>query len=220
MPWQESSIHLPEEVIVDILLRLPVKSLLRFSSISPVLRPLLISRLWALAIPPLDPDIFVYMYGFAYDESTDDYIIVVVSDFLALFSLKANSWEILDDECEYTYQNDMPTPGSILNGAIHWIFAVFLFVFYLRRGQAGAVEHLILFGFNLVLLGTHRRSKTVEKKYHVIIWRRLKSNGDQLEGSVAGHYRSTAAYEGFFGDAVVAVFKVFECFGLVLVIGW
>ncbi|KAI9114946.1 hypothetical protein K1719_013959 [Acacia pycnantha] len=44
------------------------------------------------------------------------------------------------------------------------IFAVFLFVFYLRRGQAGAVEHLILFGFNLVLLGTHRRSKTVEKK--------------------------------------------------------
>ncbi|XP_054786085.1 F-box/kelch-repeat protein At3g06240-like [Prosopis cineraria] len=71
-------------------------------------------------IPPLNRNIFVYMYGFAYDESTDDYILVLVSDFLAFFSLKTKSWEILADECQYIYQWDEPTSGSILNGAIHW----------------------------------------------------------------------------------------------------
>ncbi|XP_028761026.1 F-box/kelch-repeat protein At3g23880-like [Neltuma alba] len=93
-------------------------------------------------IPALDPDIFVYMYGFAYDESTDDYLLVLVSEVLAFFSIKTKSWEILAEDCQYTSQwDDEPTAGSILNGAIHW---------FAKRIQQPPPECFTIISFDII----------------------------------------------------------------------
>ncbi|RHN52061.1 putative F-box domain, galactose oxidase/kelch, beta-propeller, F-box associated interaction [Medicago truncatula] len=72
-----------------------------------------------------------YLYGFGYDPSTDDYLVVVVScdtDFhnfssqLEFFSLRDNRWkEIEGTPFPYMNTSDYSMVGSVFNGAIHWL---------------------------------------------------------------------------------------------------
>ena len=88
--------------------------------------------------PPIWVNKFVFLCGFGYDASTDDYLIVQVSyhDWTAhvdvivyeTFSVKTNSWRNVEVEgLSYTYTNlrdydvDSPRIGSFLNGSIHWL---------------------------------------------------------------------------------------------------
>ncbi|GAU26312.1 hypothetical protein TSUD_56100 [Trifolium subterraneum] len=84
---------------------------------------------------PLSPlsfnldEVFEYFYGFGYDLSTDDYLIVSISygtnsSYFEFFSLRANKWEQIDDATHIHYLNNMEgydcEAGSLFNGAIHW----------------------------------------------------------------------------------------------------
>ncbi|KAL5065328.1 hypothetical protein RYX36_027065 [Vicia faba] len=68
-----------------------------------------------------------YFYGFGYDHSTDDYL-VVYHDYseepplhLEYFSLKANAWkQVKGPHFPYTLE-DGPKGGCLYNGAIHWL---------------------------------------------------------------------------------------------------
>ncbi|GAU41599.1 hypothetical protein TSUD_196690 [Trifolium subterraneum] len=83
---------------------------------------------------PLSPnDFFLNFYGFGYDQSTDDYLLVsmsyetdfddTISSHLEIFSLRANMWkEIEDIDIPYTSAVDAePKLGLLFSGAIHWI---------------------------------------------------------------------------------------------------
>jgi hypothetical protein len=82
----------------------------------------------------LDDEDTDYFYGFGYDQSTDDYLIVLLSShtnssYLEFFSLRANTWKQIDEGTHFHYLNaieDDPKLGLFFNGAIHW------FVYHLR----------------------------------------------------------------------------------------
>ncbi|XP_065871541.1 F-box/kelch-repeat protein At3g06240-like [Euphorbia lathyris] len=85
---------LPQEVIEDILSRLPVKSILRFKSAS---------KKW--------------LFGFGYDSISDDYKIIGAWDsHLRICSLKTNSWKIL----EYSFKYSSAVTAVHSDGALYW----------------------------------------------------------------------------------------------------
>ncbi|KEH32240.1 putative F-box domain, galactose oxidase/kelch, beta-propeller, F-box associated interaction [Medicago truncatula] len=68
------------------------------------------------------------LYGFGYDQLTDDYLVVLsffpyISSHFEFFSLRANTW--IQIECtDSPFANgidDKPSVGSLYNGAIHWL---------------------------------------------------------------------------------------------------
>ncbi|CAK8563587.1 unnamed protein product [Lathyrus sativus] len=68
-----------------------------------------------------------YFYGFGYDHSTNDYLVVSMCHPLHLeyFSLKSNTWkEVEAPHFSYADMNiyrNQPKGGSLYNGAIHWL---------------------------------------------------------------------------------------------------
>jgi len=72
-----------------------------------------------------------YLYGFGYDPSTNDYLVVVMSfdkdvhNFLLhveFFSLRDNRWkEIEGPHFPYKNSSHYSMVGSLFNGAIHWL---------------------------------------------------------------------------------------------------
>ena len=75
-----------------------------------------------------------YFYGFGYDQSTDDYLLVSmlidpvtnISSQLEFFSLRGNSWKEIEIEgSHFRYSNpiedEQPKPGLLFNEAIHWL---------------------------------------------------------------------------------------------------
>lgn len=73
-----------------------------------------------------------YFYGFGYDHSTDDYLVVLMFHHvlhnpplqLVYFSLKGNTWkEVEGPPYRFTNRNNEEEPkgGSLYNGAIHWL---------------------------------------------------------------------------------------------------
>ncbi|XP_058759174.1 F-box/kelch-repeat protein At3g23880-like [Vicia villosa] len=88
-----------------------------------------------IPFPPFGSNLdATYFYGFGYDQSTDDYLVVSMSDdsnsanfysHLEFFSLRANTWKEI--ECttgtHFPYMNacDDPRVGSLFNDAIHWL---------------------------------------------------------------------------------------------------
>ncbi|KEH31282.1 putative F-box domain, galactose oxidase/kelch, beta-propeller, F-box associated interaction [Medicago truncatula] len=71
---------------------------------------------------------FGSLYGFGYDQSRDDYLVVSIScdktrsSHLEFFSLKDNSWREIEGT-HTAYRNGFYNAkvGSLLNGAIHWL---------------------------------------------------------------------------------------------------
>lgn len=77
---------------------------------------------------PFPPNVsHLSFYGFGYDDSTDDYLVVSVSyDYLGFFSLRANEWEEIVDTVHLPYccrasSFVFPLVESVFNGAIHWL---------------------------------------------------------------------------------------------------
>jgi F-box interacting protein len=86
----------------------------------------------------LDDKYFCFLYGFGYDRSSDDYLVVSlscdtsstlanISSHFEIFSLRASTWNEI--ECtglvKYTHfpfmnAYDDPKVGTLFNGAIHW----------------------------------------------------------------------------------------------------
>jgi F-box interacting protein len=99
---------------------------------------------------PLSPLSFVlegeadYFYGFGYDHSTDDYLVVSMSSstnssYLEFFSLRANTWKQIDEGTHFHYLNaieDDPIVGLFFNGAIHW----FVYCLNLKKDVILAID--------------------------------------------------------------------------------
>ena len=75
---------------------------------------------------------FCHLYGFGYDQSTDDYLVVLLSydptlpnrsSHLEFFSLRDNTWKELEGtHFPYLNANEFePRGGSFFNGAIYWL---------------------------------------------------------------------------------------------------
>ncbi|XP_058731660.1 F-box/kelch-repeat protein At3g06240-like [Vicia villosa] len=71
-----------------------------------------------------------YFYGFGYDDSTDDYLVVSMSRInsrdpplrLEYFSLKSNTWKQVEGPyLPYGFQEYEPKGGLLYKGAIHWV---------------------------------------------------------------------------------------------------
>ncbi|MED6185897.1 hypothetical protein PIB30_061566 [Stylosanthes scabra] len=67
-------------------------------------------------------------YGFGYDPSTDDYLVVcdkqrlLTDNQIGFFSLRDNSWKIVSTPFPYQKPpNLMPKAGTLLNAPIHWL---------------------------------------------------------------------------------------------------
>ncbi|KAK7348261.1 hypothetical protein VNO80_22812 [Phaseolus coccineus] len=78
----------------------------------------------------MDAMFFTFLYGFGYDPSTDDYLVVQasynvdseVATRVEFFSLRANAWKEIEG-IHLSYMNccDDAKTGLLLNGAIHWL---------------------------------------------------------------------------------------------------
>ncbi|KAI4353040.1 hypothetical protein L6164_002018 [Bauhinia variegata] len=73
-----------------------------------------------------------FLFGFGYDPSTDEYLVLLGSydpnatsliNHFELFSMKTNTWRIniMGTEFPYVNPNDEPVAGLFLNDAIHWL---------------------------------------------------------------------------------------------------
>ncbi|XP_065879804.1 F-box protein At4g22390-like isoform X2 [Euphorbia lathyris] len=127
---QEAMVELPKEIVTEILLRFPVKSLLRFKT---ACKPWIL--VWNPSLPTeykIIPSPRISRYELAamgYDRSSDDYKIVkvpsgcpIVEDYssVVIFSLKNNSWsnKIISKRNSVSYY--APWLIYAKNG-IHWI---------------------------------------------------------------------------------------------------
>ncbi|PNY14846.1 F-box protein [Trifolium pratense] len=121
---------------------------------------------WSPFASNLYKQYYVDFYGFGYDQSTDDYLLVTMSsqdDYnwaplpcLELFSLRANAWKQIKDT-QFTYTrpigNEHPTTGFLFNGAIHW----FAYCCELRRDVIVAFDLMEKKLFNIHLPGDFHR---------------------------------------------------------------
>ncbi|TXG59006.1 hypothetical protein EZV62_016835 [Acer yangbiense] len=118
----------PNELTIDILLHLPIKSLCRFKYADIfffIYNPS--TREYSREIPDVLPvneesNSFYYSFaGFGYVESIDDYKFVRVihdENILHIFSLRNNSWKIVEGNFPVRKPNFIH--GVSLNGAVHW----------------------------------------------------------------------------------------------------
>ncbi|XP_016196305.1 F-box/kelch-repeat protein At3g06240-like [Arachis ipaensis] len=138
---------LPAELVRGILMRIPIKNLVRLRGFVALFEDPHYIVIWN----PLTRSHRVFscegyknyspmqkllkrsaMFGFGYDASEDDYLVLLawrntrkMEDYLGLFSLRTNSWTT----SKVTLPNDplrkriISLPGVFLNGAIHWWIA-------------------------------------------------------------------------------------------------
>ncbi|XP_057801764.1 uncharacterized protein LOC131016949 [Salvia miltiorrhiza] len=109
----KQSLHLPEEIIEEILSRLAVKSLLKFR----------ISR-----ILPETPGYKHWFYGFGCDESSGDYKVIASADepferknnIAKVYSLKTDSWKETTGPWELFMTFRAEQRGMLASGKLHW----------------------------------------------------------------------------------------------------
>ncbi|XP_027921322.1 F-box/kelch-repeat protein At3g23880-like [Vigna unguiculata] len=82
-------------------------------------------------MPNKDPMLLTFLFGFGYDSSTDDYLVVKVlrmafscvsGNRVEILSLRANAWKEIEG-IHFSYLNcfnDMKV-GLLFNGALHWV---------------------------------------------------------------------------------------------------
>ncbi|XP_027904253.1 F-box/kelch-repeat protein At3g06240-like isoform X2 [Vigna unguiculata] len=131
---------------MEILLRLPVKSLVRLKCVCSCRGFLLLNSdqsLWVwnpstgvhrkLPSTLIESDLKTFLQGFGYDPSTDDYLVVRVSckpkhatNGVEFFSFRTNVWTHVE-VTHLSYINDLEhnKGGLLLNGAIHWLVCRF-----------------------------------------------------------------------------------------------
>ncbi|GAU19178.1 hypothetical protein TSUD_198590 [Trifolium subterraneum] len=85
-----------------------------------------------LLLSPVKYNFSSYLYGFGYDRSKDDYLLVSLSyddrrllldksSHLEIFSIRDNTWKKLEDPpFRYKSGYNYPKLGLFFNGAIHW----------------------------------------------------------------------------------------------------
>ncbi|XP_016165189.1 F-box/kelch-repeat protein At3g06240-like [Arachis ipaensis] len=151
---KSKNIHeiLPVELIHRILLQVPIRHLARL-------------RLpYGFRLP-----YSARLYGFGYDASRDDYLVVVAwiewerRDHLDCLSLRTNSWINLDVALPESLRVfEYPSCGLFLNGAIHWVpfpvkaYSDAILIFDLKErtfSTISAPEHLPCSYPGLALLG-------------------------------------------------------------------
>ncbi|MED6215723.1 hypothetical protein PIB30_000729 [Stylosanthes scabra] len=112
------------------------------------------------------------LYGFGYDDSQDDYLVVLAwldnstQQHLDCFSLRANSWISLDSALSALPKPSVPcyweSCGLFLNGAIHWLsfplrsYIDAILVFDLKERSFSKIsipEQIVRCSTNLIVLG-------------------------------------------------------------------
>ncbi|PHT68129.1 hypothetical protein T459_27616 [Capsicum annuum] len=154
IPSNESLPKLPQELITAILVRLPVKSLLQFKSvskewfalISSSVNGLIFYRIWFNSLvlwnpstgkykqlPDLMPTQMVttgycFNYGFGYDEVHNDYKIVALFREIRKHCVGAKIYSLKSDSWRILddAQGEMLYDGSgkLVNGKLHWVTIV------------------------------------------------------------------------------------------------
>ncbi|XP_058756445.1 F-box/kelch-repeat protein At3g06240-like [Vicia villosa] len=125
----KKSVHLPQDLIIEILLRLAVKALLRCKCVC------VHKTIPASPIVFNNSNLDISLYGFAYDHSTDDYLIILASTdrrscdyylvstiiYFEIFSLRANKWKLteIDFQVILYFECDAEV-GLLWNDSIHW----------------------------------------------------------------------------------------------------
>ncbi|RYR60256.1 hypothetical protein Ahy_A04g017334 [Arachis hypogaea] len=142
---------LPAELVRGILMRIPIKNLVRLRGFVALFEEPHYIVIWnpltrSHRVFSCEHAVIGYknygpmrkllersaMFGFGYDASEDDYLVLLawkntreMEDYLGLFSLRTNSWT----NSKVTLPNDplkkriISLPGLFLNGAIHWWIA-------------------------------------------------------------------------------------------------
>ncbi|MED6174806.1 hypothetical protein PIB30_072420 [Stylosanthes scabra] len=134
---------------------------------------------------------FPSLYGFGYDESRDDYLVVVawndinLQHHLDFFSLRTNSWISLDSALPKPFSwRNWESCGLFLNGAIHWLscslkaYSEAILIFDLKERSFSKISipesHVSYHTANLVLLGGclafHMYSHDDHGEYKTYIW--------------------------------------------------
>jgi len=81
-------------------------------------------------VSPIHSNLEVYyLFGFGYDESRDDYLVVLIStlsdnssSYLEFFSLRDNTWKQIEGDCfPYMDASSDRILGLLFTGAIHWL---------------------------------------------------------------------------------------------------
>ncbi|KAG4925951.1 hypothetical protein JHK84_051639 [Glycine max] len=64
-----------------------------------------------------------YLYGFGYDISTDDYLLILIclGAYALFFSFKTNSWSRVDLHARYVDPDSEFQAGTLFSGAFHWL---------------------------------------------------------------------------------------------------
>ncbi|XP_061372414.1 F-box/kelch-repeat protein At3g23880-like [Gastrolobium bilobum] len=82
-----------------------------------------------------------FLYGFGYDPSTDDYLVVVANFNMEFFSLKTNSWnKVKGINFPYLGFGVRFISGILLNGALHW----------LAVSKGTSTENAVIIAFDLI----------------------------------------------------------------------
>jgi len=114
-------------------------------------------------------------YGFGYDESKDDYLVVLVSYIsnsddvlsrLRIFSLRANTWNEIVSPTHLPCSevpwcgSDYPVVELVFNGAIHWLafryeIGFFVAAFHLteRKLLEIPLQMMLNFGLQIIVYG-------------------------------------------------------------------
>ncbi|KAM7523294.1 hypothetical protein LguiA_013196 [Lonicera macranthoides] len=120
---RDSGRHIPNDVLTDILLRLPTVECIFLWNPPP-------RKYWKSAVCKIPLGVEFIVFGFGYDNAKDDYKVVRMVQFYGydeesfwsevnVYSLKSDSWRRIEDFPYYiSYER---VSGVLASGALHWV---------------------------------------------------------------------------------------------------